>query len=199
MANKKGNRQIGRTRKAIVNAYLALLQESPSKSIKISAICDRANISRPTFYNHFQTKDEIFLNYLDDVLDEMFIEYRMMQAKTQEEAFSTFQSASTQFFRLWQSKADLYRLIIHTHAENMLIDKLKDHHLKVYHLRVVPRFPVGDPEILEFFISHISYVFFSGLDQWMRNGMKRKPHEMGELLAILYEPMVIQSLAERYY
>lgn len=179
MANIKGNRQIEKTRQAIVNAYLVLIQELPSKAIKICAICDRANVSRPTFYNHFQTKDEILLTYLDNILDEMFIEYRNRQSKRKEDAFSNFESASIQFFSLWQSKADLYKLIKNIHAENLLIQKLKDHHLKTYQVRALPDFPIGDPEILDYFISHLSYVFFSILDQWMKNGMKRKPQEMG--------------------
>ena len=198
MANKKGNRQIERTRKAIVNAYLALLQESPSKSIKISAICDRANISRPTFYNHFQTKDEILLTYLDEILDEMFIEYRDVQLKDKEVASINFISASTQFFFLWQSKANLYKLIKNVQAEDLLISKLKDHHLKTYYIIAVHKYPLDDPTILDYFIAHISYVFFSVLDQWMKNGMKRTPQEMGELLAILWTHwnLLIENMAQ---
>jgi AcrR family transcriptional regulator len=198
MVNKKGNRQIQRTRQAIQNAYLGLLQESPSRKIKISEICESANIARPTFYNHFQTKDEILLNYLDELLDEMFFEYRAFQADKERSSFSNFQSASTQFFQLWQSKAELYKLIKTVGAEDLLIEKLKEHHLKTYHLRAKPAYPVNNPEILAFFISYISYTFFSILDQWMTNDMKRTPQEMGELMATIYEPMVIRSLSERY-
>ena len=198
MANKKGNRQIGRTRNAILGAYLDLLRESPSKKIKISAICERADISRPTFYNHFQTKEEVLLSYLDDIIDEMFIEYRELQFKTEEEAFSNFEAASTQFFKLWQSKADLYKLIKDVQAEGLLINKLKDHHLKTYHIIAKQKFPIHNPEILDYFIAHISYVFFSVLDQWMRCGLKRSPAEMGELLALFYRPLIIKGLSERY-
>ena len=126
MVNKKGNRQITRTRDAILGAYLELLHESPSKKIKITAICERANISRPTFYNHFQTKEEILLTYLDQIIDEMFIEYRELQFKNENEAFQNFEKASTQFFSLWQPKADLYELIKDVEAEGLLINKLKD-------------------------------------------------------------------------
>lgn len=198
MVNKKGNRQIKRTNKAIQVAYLELLQESTSKKIKITDICERANISRPTFYNHFQTKDEILLSHLDEILDEMFIQYRKLQSTTEEEAFSNFDTASTQFFTLWQSKAELYALIKNVKAEGLLIEKLKDHHLKTYHIIATHRFPIEDPEILDYFISHISYVFYSVLDQWMKTRMKRSPDEMGELLAIFYKPLVIKQISERY-
>ncbi len=198
MVNKIGNRQIKKTRQSIQNAYLALLQESPSSKIKITEICNRANISRPTFYNHFQTKDEILLTYLDEILDEMFIEYRDLQFKKAEDSFHNFVSASTQFFSLWQSRTDLYKLIKNVKAEDLLIKKLKDHHRKTYHIIAKPEFPIGDPEILNYFISHISHVFFSVLDQWMTNKVKRTPEEMGELLALLYEPMLIKPFSKRY-
>jgi AcrR family transcriptional regulator len=198
MVNKKGNRQIERTRNAIVDAYLELLNKSSSKKIKITEICHRANISRPTFYNHFQTKDEILLAHLDEIIEEMFIEYRELQFQSEEEAFSNFEAASAQFFKLWQSKSDLYNLIKDVQAERLLINKLKDHHMKTYHIIAKHNFPINDPEILDYFISHISYVFFSVLDQWMRCGLKRSPEEMGKLLAILYRPLVIKGLSERY-
>lgn len=128
----------------------------------------------------------------------MFIQYRELQFENEEEAFQNFGKASTQFFTLWQPKADLYKLIKNVRAEGLLINKLKDHHLKTYHIIAKPNFPINDPEILDFFISHISYVFFSVLDQWVRCGMKRSPEEMGELLAILYRPLMIKGLSERY-
>jgi len=198
MVNKKGNRQVERTNQAIRAAYLELLEESPSKKIKISEICERANISRPTFYNHFQTKDEIFLSHLDEILDEMFIQYRNLHFQNEDEAYVNFGKASSEFFSLWQSRADLYKLIKDVQADCLLIDKLKDHHLKTYHIIAKHNYPLHDPDILKYFISHISYVFFSVLDDWMENGMKRSPEEMGELLAVFYKPLMIEELSKKF-
>lgn len=198
MVNKKGNRQIERTRKTIVNAYLSLLQESPSKKIYISEICQRGNISRPTFYNHFQTKDDVLITYLDEILDKMFIEYRELNSESEEVVFSNFKLASTHFFSLWQSKSVPYQLLKSIQAESLLIEKLKDHHRKTYHIIAIPEYTIKNPDILEYFISHISYTFFSVLDQWMENGMKRTPEEMGEILGALYDPLLVKSLAEKF-
>lgn len=198
MVNKRGNRQTHRTNKAIQDAYLELLSNSSPKKIKITEICQRANISRPTFYNHYQTKDEVLLAYLDEILDEMFIEFRKLQLENEKDALANFETASTQFFSLWRRKDNLYKLIKDAQAECLLIDKLKDHHLKTYHIIGENNFPISDPEILEYFISHISYVFFSVLDQWMENGLKRTPAEMGKLLTELYEPLGIRKLSEKY-
>lgn len=196
MANKTGNRLTVRTKQALITAYLELLQESPSENIKISEICKRANLSRPTFYNHFQTKDEILLSYLDEILEEMFKNFRKKQAE--DNPFLSFNEAATNFFKLWKSKANLFALIKANKVECLLIEKLKDHHLTTYHEAVAPLFPIHDEEILEYFTSHISYIFFSILEEWMDKKMKRTPEEMGELLAILFNPLLIKPLSERY-
>lgn len=193
MANKKGNRLTIRTRDALIHSYIDLLHEIPVNKIRITDICDRAGLSRPTFYKHFQTREELLETYLDTLLDEMFVHFLKLEVSD----FSNFKSGVMHFFSLWVSNADIYRLIKETGTEHVLIERLKKHHLQVYQNVVVQVFSVDDPDILDFFISHISYVFYSALDQWMLNGMKQSPEEMGELLSAFYNPYLISVLSEK--
>lgn len=50
-----------RTLILLTQAMLDLLHEKPFNSITISEICNKAMVRRPTFYRHFQNKEDLLL------------------------------------------------------------------------------------------------------------------------------------------
>lgn len=59
-------RQI-KTRKALSNAFISLLQERDYDHISVSDITGRAGVSRPTFYLHYNDKSEVLLARLEEI------------------------------------------------------------------------------------------------------------------------------------
>lgn len=53
------DRRQKRTRKAIVDAFLVLLARTDYAHITVQQIIDEADVGRTTFYDHFETKDEL--------------------------------------------------------------------------------------------------------------------------------------------
>lgn len=62
------DRRQKKTRIAIFNAFIELLNEKHYSKITVGEIIERANVGRATFYAHFETKD--FL--LRDICEELF-------------------------------------------------------------------------------------------------------------------------------
>lgn len=60
------------TRKAIVASALRLFSEKGFDKTSIEDIAKSAGIGKATVYTYFATKDEIFLTYCDDELEEAF-------------------------------------------------------------------------------------------------------------------------------
>ena len=65
------DRRTLRTRRALRDAFLALLVERGFDDVNVLEICERANIGRSTFYTHYQSKDELLDGGLDDLRDEL--------------------------------------------------------------------------------------------------------------------------------
>jgi len=63
--------RVRRTRDALGDALIALMQEQPFESITVQHVLDRAKIGRSTFYNHFRDKDDLFLSDVDDFFSVM--------------------------------------------------------------------------------------------------------------------------------
>lgn len=61
IGSRKSDRRVERTQSALLQAFVGLVIEGNYRAITIGHIVDRANVGRSTFYEHFQTKDEILL------------------------------------------------------------------------------------------------------------------------------------------
>jgi AcrR family transcriptional regulator len=60
-ASRPFDRRVARTHRALVDAFISLMQKGSYRSVKIAEIVARADVGRSTFYEHFHDKDEILL------------------------------------------------------------------------------------------------------------------------------------------
>ncbi len=65
--------RVRRTRDALGDALVALIQEKPFDSIAVQDVLDRAGVSRSTFYAHFESKDDLFAADAKEFLDAMAV------------------------------------------------------------------------------------------------------------------------------
>lgn len=61
------DRRIKRTKTAIINSTVTLLTNIPINKLTVKEICDKANISRSTFYLHFFDAYDVIKSVHDDV------------------------------------------------------------------------------------------------------------------------------------
>ena len=65
-APRKQDRRVLRTRDALGDAIVALMQEQPFDSITVQQVLDRAGVARSTFYTHFSGTNDLFLSDAED-------------------------------------------------------------------------------------------------------------------------------------
>jgi AcrR family transcriptional regulator len=70
-APPKLDRRIVRTRTALREALIALIQEKGFESISIHEIADRANVNRATFYLHYRDKEDLLTRSMQDVYQDL--------------------------------------------------------------------------------------------------------------------------------
>ena len=66
--NHKNNRRSEATRKKIKSVLLAMLKEQPIGRITVRALCEKTQINRSTFYNHYNSPEEVLDNVANDFL-----------------------------------------------------------------------------------------------------------------------------------
>lgn len=62
------DRRITRSKKALRDALIALMEECGFDNITVNDLCARADLNRGTFYNHYQDKDDLLESFEDEVM-----------------------------------------------------------------------------------------------------------------------------------
>jgi AcrR family transcriptional regulator len=70
-STSKIDARVRRTRDALGDALLTLMQEKAFETITVQEVLDRAGIGRSTFYAHYRDKNDLFLSDLEDFLEPM--------------------------------------------------------------------------------------------------------------------------------
>lgn len=66
---KKTDARVRRTRDALGDALVALMQEKPFDTITVQDVLDRANVSRSTFYSHYSDKDDLLMSDAEEFFE----------------------------------------------------------------------------------------------------------------------------------
>lgn len=85
-----------RSQKWIKDALLALIEEKPYRKISVKEITERSDLARQTFYQLFESKDEIIEYHLDNLFHAYIAELKALQDVTVEDVarlyFAFFQN-----------------------------------------------------------------------------------------------------------
>src|SRR4051812_438929 len=73
-SNPSNDLRARRTRKWLQEALLELMKEKSFEDIQITELTGRAQVSRPTFYLHYRSKEELLLSHVDVIFDEFHAE-----------------------------------------------------------------------------------------------------------------------------
>jgi AcrR family transcriptional regulator len=68
-SSKKTDARVRRTRDALGDALMALMQENPFDTITVQDVLDRANVSRSTFYMHYSDKDDLLMSDAEEFFE----------------------------------------------------------------------------------------------------------------------------------
>ena len=71
LKRKKVDARVRKTRDALGDALVALMQERPFESITVQDVLDRANVGRSTFYSHYSDKDDLLMSDADEFFEAM--------------------------------------------------------------------------------------------------------------------------------
>lgn len=66
---KREDARVRRTRDALGDALVALMQEKPFDTITVQNVLDRAKVGRSTFYSHYSDKDDLLMSDAEEFFE----------------------------------------------------------------------------------------------------------------------------------
>lgn len=176
-SNKPLDRRQRKSREAIQNALLVLLQDKPLDSITISELAIKADVNRKTFYNNYhniqEVRDELDNRYLDSVFS--LIEIDMLRSHPEEFFLKVF--------RNMHENIEQYRLLFDSGEHLCLYARLKEN-LQPYLEKEMER-NEQDARFLPYVITYTVNGLASLLDLWLHASPMLPDEEIAKLAAEL--------------
>jgi len=169
-----------KTRQSLQNAFKGMLGSKPYRKITITDLTQNAGIARHTFYNHYETKQDLLNILIDSVLEDFFSDlenWDLLQMDQNREL-----SMYTAFFQSWKDHSDIINLLKNAELEGVIIERLKAFFTRLYHQKIKEELPQVDLGFANYVISFNAYSLVGLLKPWVESGMKASPRDLGGFL-----------------
>ncbi len=179
----KHDRRILKTKKAIYEALVELMQKKKLNSITVTELAAAANINRKTFYTYYSTVNDV----LDEVINELISSLKDLMYAMSEDYNMLSPQTLFAFLNTIMSDVDIVRALFTSDNGNMLFNKLQkalqetllkeliDNDIKMN----IP--PEQYPLISSFVAGGLIYVYY----EWITNPNGTSLDEMARTLTTL--------------
>lgn len=176
---RKVDRRIRQTRKRLQAALIALLKQKPLAKISIKAIVEEADLSRPTFYLHFETKEALLFSHVDDLLEKIT---EAVFADVPNIGPAIMRQLLILSFQQWQLHHEELQWVMQVPNKDMLIAALRDHIVALrQEINKTSKGPAIVDEYSDYVIGWISGGIYMVLKTWLESGMRESAETMATL------------------
>jgi len=176
-SQKKIDARVRRTRDALGDALVALMQEKPFGTITVQDVLDRAEVSRSTFYSHYSDKDDLLMSDAEEFFESISMALSVHGDKS-DRVFPV-----REFFVHLSDVQPFFKALVKSgkYQENM---ELARGHFARGIERRLSELPGGKsipPNQLAAIAFTHAGALLSLLTWWLDHGMRESPAEMDEL------------------
>lgn len=176
---EKVNKQKQQSIEWLTNALLALMKEKDYRDISVTEICERADLSRRTFYRLYESKEDVFKEYAGKLCMCYFELF-----KNQDDISLT--SVADIFFSFWKAHKD-FLLMLHKHnLIYIVLFKFNELLPTVYVKYKAHMLQTKDTKSIEYVAFYNAGGFWNLLIKWLEDDCAKTP---GEMAAIVNEIM----------
>jgi AcrR family transcriptional regulator len=193
---KKEDRRITRTKTALLEALTSLVKEKGFSAVTIEDITSRANLGRTTFYLHYQDKEDLLLDSMENRLaavvelitsQPLIVWFRESNGKITKMIFDSVKENQDIFAIISQEPSgkvyDRFRKII-AEIAHKLIDESPWAQRKVKALNIS----------LDFIIDYFTGAMWSSILWWVNNNFEPSSSEIARSFGKMFFPGLLRIL-----
>lgn len=180
MSSKESmDRRARRTRAALQTALLELLQKRRLDSIQIKEITDLADVSRPAFYLHFESKEDLLLSHVDDLFAQL---HQTVFEEISDSHPIDLKTLVMTSFELWGKEAQSWQVALQLENKDLLLARLRRHMAALMdQFATQPGSNISQHPLHEYVVDFITGGIYMLLRHWSDEGMKTTAEQMGQL------------------
>ncbi len=183
-----------RTRRRIQRAFLELLEERPFEKITVANIAERAEVSRPTFYAHFETKYFLLTSLVEDMLKAFFEQVSHEAENRVLKGESELIGGELALLTEWKRHERVIRLLGVETLEDSF-NKVATREFAVITRALTPDY---DWALFELYYAFWTAATFGFLKKWTEKGMPYDINVVANIMATLVGPQVLARVRAEY-
>ena len=176
-SKKKTDARVRRTRDALGDALIALMQEKPFDTITVQDVLDRAHVSRSTFYSHYSDKDDLLMSDAEEFFEAISMALSAHGDKS-DRVFPV-----REFFAHLSDVQPFFKALVKSGKFQENMELARGHFARGIERRLseLPRARAIPPNQLPAIAFTHAGALLSLLTWWLDRGMRESPTEMDEL------------------
>ena len=173
------------TKDYITIALYYLMSKKDYESTTVTDICNKARVSRMSFYRYFNNKEDIFINYCDERFEEFF-------AQVKQKNINDIRSFMIEIFLFLKKYARQVNVLKKAHKENLIVEKFTDYgtYLAQHINLMVDNNPIANRILAAFLAGGTANILLL----WFELGLDVPPEEMAEIATNIF-----RSLGEKVH
>ncbi|GAF63367.1 transcriptional regulator [Bacillus sp. TS-2] len=109
------DKRVQRSKAALKQTFLQILQQKPFEQITVSEVAREANYNRGTFYANFESMEQLLDEVLKDTLNEMIKQIKTPYMTSKKVNMRSLQVEDITLFSYFKENARLYKLLLSRH------------------------------------------------------------------------------------
>jgi AcrR family transcriptional regulator len=194
---EKLDRRVRRTRRRLRDALIQLILKKGYDKVTIQDITDTADLSRATFYLHYNDKDELLAGSLEEMFDELMVSVKdIMQRRKLE--LSDSNPPSLPAFQHVADYAELYKSLLGDSGVSSVINRIIGYIARVteeqFRLLVTEEEEKTLPVPIPVSARHLAGALYSMVSWWIESDMPYPPEEMARIFHQLTAPSILSAI-----
>jgi AcrR family transcriptional regulator len=161
----KLDKRAKRTRAWLLETLLDLLETKDYSEISITELTEKSGIARQTFYGNYDSKDDILLSKMGEILDDYFAK---IQISLELKNDPNMEFEMTELVNVWQRNEAIFKALQKAGLAHKALEKLSEY-TAIFHMKAQNLQELDDRhQYLVYFIAGGVYMV---LNKWFENEM----------------------------
>ena len=181
------DRRITRSKRALRGALIALIEERGLDAITVNDLCERADLNRGTFYNHFHDKENLLTALENEVLAEVALLQARMQSVTLGEMLA-FRVAGrpvpvlVDLFEYLRGESDFLRAVLGSGGDVRFGPRLREAVCENLVQNILhEKYRTNPTPFVCYYVAFYASAYLGIIARWVENGCPETPEEMARI------------------
>ncbi len=199
------DRRVRRTRRALREAMLDLMEEKGYDQVTVEELTDRADIGRTTFYLHYSAKQDLLLEQFGELLDQLVVQLSQipLSAWGQEGDLKSVDDHPNRpicmIFQHAADNKDLYQIVLRGEGVDQASERLQVIMTNAVNTFLSHKLGQEDEQItlkipIDLFGNYFAGAMLGVIKWWLEADMPYSSEQMEEIFFQLFLPGAIQTL-----